>query len=691
MPRKGRRASDILPVFDLSARFCYFIDLNNSANKNPSLAKRARELYNTARSDMVLPIQQQLSIARNAQKDSDAIRSAISFLQKVAKSERNKEIRVVNRYIEELKKNPLLINILQNANKNRDDLTHLIRDLQQFSNNPSAYDAKEYYAKLTLIINTIRSNIETLETRLRQLNDPVRRTQHAIREDFYATRLTSDLNTLFKTMSGTILRQNVDSTSQRIIRLITDFLTTHLKTNIEFLEHPYEVAAAIMIDFENYLQQVFNKLDPEKQKRLDDLNIEQIFNDYVQGESSLLQQLQEHSKNLNDVFRTIREQTGLKKVGKDSKAYQQNLDRLERNSQSKTGVRRSSINKKISAIVGDKVGPQISWKLSGSTKHGDIYELVPIILNNGLSKKVRGTAAADIITIDYGKLHVNFGLEDYFREQSQQIVSAIEKEAATIRQDRKHDLDEVINDMNEDIRTATQQINELLKEAKIPDDVFIYHESLKLYTTVETHQRGYFHGRELNILAALDQIYSTQGIENLTLVKKNILYNIAINLAEGAVGSSARDEVENYLSIFAGMLMFDDLQNMALDIAQNTILDLEQQQVGAARHVHLYQVNDFYVPGSMLLTTLCSALEQGYNRITADYGANVEINTNKAAQSIEKYLSLRDSGANLNYTHKWPELWDQYGTEAYDGTSIRIKFLASFFDFLEDIRTYMGQ
>ena len=243
--------------------------------------------------------------------------------------------------------------------------------------------------------------------------------------------------------------------------------------------------------------------------------------------------------------------------------------------------------------------------------------------------------------------------------------------------------------MNASLRDVSQQINNILKENKIPDDIFLYHESLKLYTTVETHERGYFHGRELNILAALDRIYSMEGIEKLTLAKKDILYNIAINLADSAVGGQVRDDVENYLSIFAGMLMFDDLQNMALDISRNAVLELEQQQVGEVRTVHLYRVNDIYIPGSMLLTTLCNALESGYNKITADYGASAEINAAKAEASIQEYISKRNSGTSMQYTKNWESLWDSYAEKAYQGTTIRIKFLASFFDFLEDIRTYM--
>ena len=115
---------------------------------------------------MFIPIKEQLTIDNNHSKD-DVIGQAIEFLIKVAQSERNKEIRVIKKYINEIKQNPMIVNILNNPNANRNDLIHLINDLETFSANPtSGTDLKNFYTKLTLLINSIRNSIESFNKRL---------------------------------------------------------------------------------------------------------------------------------------------------------------------------------------------------------------------------------------------------------------------------------------------------------------------------------------------------------------------------------------------------------------------------------------------------------------------------------------------------------------------------------------------
>jgi len=49
---------------------------------------------------------------------------------------------------------------------------------------------------------------------------------------------------------------------------------------------------------------------------------------------------------------------------------------------------------------------------------------------------------------------------------------------------------------------------------------------------------------------------------------------------------------------------------MAWDIARTTAHQVNSN--GAAYNVHLYLVNDIYVPGSLVLTTISEALRNGY-------------------------------------------------------------------------------
>jgi len=68
--------------------------------------------------------------------------------------------------------------------------------------------------------------------------------------------------------------------------------------------------------------------------------------------------------------------------------------------------------------------------------------------------------------------------------------------------------------MNKTARTATKEINDMLKQMQEQglqvDDIFIYHDSLKLYKSAETSEiaNQKFHGRDLAILSYIDELYS---------------------------------------------------------------------------------------------------------------------------------------------------------------------------------------
>ena len=698
--------SSYIPPFELGNRFCYFLDLYESSIRNKGSLKAAKQnLYKAAITNIVRPAQQQLSLIANQQEQSEVIKSAIDFLQQIAASERNKEIRIINKYINELKNNELLKTKLQSEDT---DLDKLLQELQQFSQNPRSEDISKFYPKLILLINTLRNNIEGFVTRLAQLTDKNRRTEQEIRSDFFPLRMASDLDSAFKAMSGVIQREKEGSMSKKIRNLVFDYVAKNLSDNDAFLENPYETVAVLMISFESFLQNELNRIyaTTGKKMHLEDLEIDELFKVWEQSEQEIFQRIKNNGEELEELFQTIRTQTGLREVKEGSKEYNRNIKRLEQNRKTETGRARSAANKKLSAIVGqDKLSPKIAWSLEtinadGTVSkkrnaHGALYEAIKAALNRRTTK-VGGTAAVDIITLDIGSLNLDIDITNQLEEQTKDIVKIIEDYAKETKTDRFDDMYDVLESMNGNIRYITDKMNKLLKENNITEDIFIYHESLKLYTQIETHEKSYFHGRELNILSALDQIYSMNGIEDLILMDKEVMYNIALNLSNLAIGGEIKGDIENYLSIFAGMLMFDDMQNMANDIARNAISQVNTSS-GEVRHVHLYLLNDIYVPGSYILTNVALALQEGYSKITAEMGAQVKITTSEIDSEIVSYLSDRIHGYQSYTLVKKNEdgptevdtLWNAYGNYAMQGTKIQIVFLSSFFSFLTNIQNYM--
>ena len=101
-------------MFDMEARFCYFCDLQEPG-PSPEVTAQKQRTYQQAQNNLVNRVASQLAIDDNKQQN-ETINSAIEFLKTVAKSERNKEIRIINNYIERLKKDPLIAQILKKNN-----------------------------------------------------------------------------------------------------------------------------------------------------------------------------------------------------------------------------------------------------------------------------------------------------------------------------------------------------------------------------------------------------------------------------------------------------------------------------------------------------------------------------------------------------------------------------------------------
>lgn len=684
MPRKNRlRFSEkgILPDYDADNRFCYFLDLyTSSQGLNTSLARHKRQLANAANHNLLAPIRASLAI--NANHENDTIASAIKFLTQVAASERSKEILVIKRYIDDLKKNPTIVAILQSTGKNRDDLTNLIQDLEDFSKNPSGgMDMKNYYSKLTLLINTIKNSAESYQARLNQLLNKNRQSTRDIRSDFYATRTAGDIDTLMRNLTGTVQREKETALSTRIINLLIKYIDNNLSVNTTFLMHPISTLIALMMEFEKFLQ---TQHDLSNILKLEDMDIEQIFIDYTNQTDTFLTMIQQNNSQALSILQSIETEMGFKELKpktKDFEARQAVLNKLSNpKSKHSTNPRtRQTINKILKRAGQTEISNYLSWNVTTAknNRHGTIYELITETVEKGL--KIGGHAATDIITIDIGTININVNLQNLLQNTAVSIKNTIEEEAKLQRENRKSDLTDAVKTMNDSIQSTIDTLNNILKNNKIPEDLFIYHESLKLYTQIEEHKVSEFHGREMQALNLLDNLYSINNMAGLELVDESIMRGAILNLSSMAIGSNAKPLIENYLSMFAGMLMFDDLGVMANDIARTAV---EQTSAsGQAYNIHLYLVNDIYVPGSLILTTITQALSTGYQKISSQRAAKIVIDTSGADEAIASNLAQPYDGI--------PQ-WKSAAEAVAQGTKIEIIFLSAYFTFLSDLQSYFS-
>lgn len=677
MPSDRNFPKNILPDFKLGARFCYFLDLNfpsfNSYQNKP-LTEHKQALANKAASGLNAPIASNL-----INPNSDNIQTAINFLKQVAENERNKEIAAVEHYIDHLS-SVLPSKIMQKY----PDLKILIQELKDFSANPNSHNMKDFYTKLIICLNTIRNTFNDFSNRISNIIKHNNETMNDLMRDESSFRTGSDIDTILASAIGISTKRKEDSFLSKVESLLIGFLEKNLNNgkiplNIDILS----VLVALITDFEHYLQSQLT--NGEILSDIDQNRLEQIFNQWeTTSPTYLLQCLDNNMTAFEEIIQQIGNFMGFEEILPDSK------DGLKRAKDIKNRATRKNNNNQynnkgrrmLKEITNGSLLKKIEYKDwihfdIKNGRHGTIYEMIQTVI--GPSLKVEGHAATDTISVNIGT--INGDISPQFQNSIMDAVKELKKYIEDFEKlNRKDRLDSLIPEFKQ----MNQNMYNILKKLDIKlegiGELFIYHESLKLYAQVEEGKTKGFHGRELQILNLLDRLYSISGLGGLTLPDQRIFYNLAINLAENAIGGALIPTVENYLSIFTGMLMFDDIQNMAMELASNAT---QQIQYSNINNIHMYLLNTIYVPGSYLLTSISEALQMGYNQIASQTEARAKINSSAANNTINTYIYPYGSGQYSIY--EWPNA----ANDVAKGITVQIIFLKSFADLIQTINSYI--
>ena len=170
------------------------------------------------------------------------------------------------------------------------------------------------------------------------------------------------------------------------------------------------------------------------------------------------------------------------------------------------------------------------------------------------------------------------------------------------------------------------------------DDIFIFHESLKLYSSAETGRNkegGGFGGRNISIMSYIDDLYTMSNSYDFPLSRTDLGF-LAINLMQGAAAEDQKDPLEKYLSMYAGLVMFDDLANMAKEAIASLV---PTNNLGGITQIHLYNLNGIYVPASMVLSYISDAVNNTAAMIDSGYAAKATIKVPAANKAYAEYLA----------------------------------------------------
>ena len=663
----------ILPRYRAAAQFVYFNDLIEST-QNISLNNHKMQLYNDVMTNLINPASSIFNV--NEQNNNEVITSAIQFLKNVAANERRKEVLIVQQYLNQIQRD-LPPNIFKNK-----DFNTIYNELQQFINDPESVDLTNFYADLTTCINAIRSSITDYSARLKQI---LNQNRENIYSDQYLFRVAGDIDGILRNIIDTKTREQENSFSAKTQKLLIQFAEQYAKKNFTAKTHFPAFLVALTIDFEHYLQTHL-----KENQTLDDVKdeLEELFEQYATitdtTSTKFLERMEQENQEAETILTDLERGMGFEQIKPETEAWRQREKQLK--SRDRSRQRSNTIDNYLrKGFKNTKLYKEqlkyLNWTTSTpqNNRYGTIYEYVQTIISNQFTGKVSGSAAADIVSIGSITGEINPQYRDLLYESVMNVKTELEEFAKQKHENRMSDLSKQYTEMNHNLENITKQLDSILKQLNIPDNLFIYHESLKLYQRIEKGEVSELHGRELNILTLLDQLYTFSGVaDGLTLLDKNTMYSLVLNLSSMAVGGNLQGSLENYFAIFAGMLMFDDAQNMAKELANSAVNQLNREP--QVKNIHLYLINDIYIPGSMVLSFVADALEMGYQDIsTRSNIAKVEINTSKADSEISNYLQHKESKYSI---HDWV-------TEANavsKGITARITFLTAFLKFLENLQ-----
>ena len=220
------------------------------------------------------------------------------------------------------------------------------------------------------------------------------------------------------------------------------------------------------------------------------------------------------------------------------------------------------------------------------------------------------------------------------------------------------------------------EIDELLKSLEdllgfLPT-CFVVEDSTKnylsLYSRMEDGELSNApHGGSLgaNLGDQLNKIDALTQAGGISMVDKAWLTACIINAGPNMIAAHQKNLIENYLALFAAILLFDG----QINIAEEAMHYMTEQSLSATNthQIHLFSVNNGYYPLSYVLNLTYNNLSKNLIRIeseTKSEGVQVEIYGFVSKPSPASYEGLAS--------------WEQLSQEALKSTKIKMKFLVQF-------------
>ena len=602
--------------------------------------------------------------------NTEEITLALQYLKKIIDNEASKEIAFINHFSSQFSDlDELTIPTLQS------DWTNFVQTIQK---------------KLTVGDNELNS-LRVEKQRL-QHNYKIAQSEDKKAYDFIDT--TADYNSTEITKLYNFLRgsSTKESVQQQILDLILDKFGNKLlqfdKNTGELIFSP-STLTSLLVMIQSLVMKQYANLNIENLSKVPDLSkIENILkNDKFNKEiEAYIEKIQLLPFLGDDIIRSLDFQKPEVLFSKEES---------EQLRQVMTQQKKSEKKEKSAISVLQKILKKKQIISSDNIKiisNGNAYAEIESMFTAALSKSSiyssnTGSAGAKpdnlfaYLSIDLTQLDLH---DEQVRSSLQTIHEAMQELDYTL--EKTNDLDyyerrEAAWNKAESI--INEQLNLLQKKYK-DLDCFIIEDSTKNYTTLYRNEHygrvnSEFHGGSLgpNITDQLQKLNALQIAGGLTPMDVDWLLAAAINAGPGMIVSrNQRHLLEQYLSTFACILLFDDQLNIAKEAIDK--IDSETNKVTThVKKIHLFSLNGGYYPLSYVLSLTYDNLQKAYFDAEALvlHGSGAKTHITGFVEEPKK--PYKDTAA--------VKLWATTADKAKATTKIKISFLTNFMNILNSL------
>lgn len=619
----------------------------------------------------------------NNQQLIDPIRAAITELSNIAATQRQLEHQAIENYIKKI-----------DAHLKANDVPQLLRQkLEKQKEAIKNIDYEKYTTSQSDLINAINIIQQDLNSYKKRLDD--------IRSPSSKTITNSKLLYNIQTRVEDFLMGDKRKKSHMKIKYglkrdikLKEKLQKLVESRIKYPQLSQEIVALLFVDFNNWVENTKNisytKIHPE--------DLDALFEEYEQGLArgerggqethlqhiiktngkELLALANDMKKQLHSTYLSPQEYSALRDFANSPDKFRIDKNGQQRKIQETRTIGNQSYTKRQAKNLIETYNANIdsdgenifAFNFHTATSHGDFFEHLRTIISSGVN--VSGNVAADLIipigTItatkreqqqqrELMKLSHSLGqiLTDDFNERRERTIENFDQQIIYAQK--------LSGQMQDEVEKTEKRLSKISSE---DESFFIAHDSLKLYKSSETKNSTFdsFHGRELNAFSALSKLYASSQLSD-SMIASKYLITYLINISDATLVNN-KEPLETYLSLFAGLLMFDDIKSLT-EINMNNIKN--ELQTSKLNCLHIYDVDGIYMPISVILYNLIEQLHDGLNIINNANTATATINGDEPEEPEESNLAD----------------WQNLANATMSSTTIQINFLSSFTEYISNL------